>query len=165
MSRAARGAWLGQPLSTAALCRISEFLVSYKAARAAENEEIDLDCSLDRVLPRRRGGFGGRERTKTPSADLQASLRARRCPPRPMRRHATDGYEYSGAELQLTGRKMFEVDSCSMDSSRCILYYSKKGKCLRIDSIGERLRDMTVTRWADECPGAPPEATLAALKG
>jgi hypothetical protein len=46
---------------------------------------------------------------------------------RPMRRHATDGYEYIGAELQLTGRKMFEVDSCSMGSSRCVLYYAKKG--------------------------------------
>lgn len=84
---------------------------------------------------------------------------------RPTRQHAADGYEYSGAELQLTGRKIFEVDSCSMDSSRCILYYSKKGACLRMDSIGEQLRDMTVTRWADECPGAPPKASMASPKG
>lgn len=81
---------------------------------------------------------------------------------RPTRRHSSDGYEYSGAELQLTGHKIFEVDSCSTDSSRCILYYSKKGKCLRMDSIGEQLRDMTVTRWADECPDALPKASVVA---
>jgi len=74
----------------------------------------------------------------------------------PVRRHATDGYEYSGAELELTKRGIFEVDSCSADSSRCILYYRKKRECLRIDTIGERLGDMTVTRWANECPAAPP---------
>lgn len=38
----------------------------------------------------------------------------------------------------------------------------KKGKCLRMDSIGEQLRDMTVTRWADECPDAPPKASPVA---
>lgn len=74
----------------------------------------------------------------------------------PIRRHVTDGYEYSGAELELTKRKIFEVDSCSSDSSRCILYYRKKGECLRMDTIGEKLGDMTVTRWTNECPDAPP---------
>jgi hypothetical protein len=75
---------------------------------------------------------------------------------KPVRRHADDGYEYSGAELQLTRRKIFEVDSCSMDSSRCILFYAKKGACLRMDTIGEQLKNMEVTRWVDECPDAPP---------
>jgi phage tail sheath gpL-like len=70
--------------------------------------------------------------------------------------HAVDGYEYSGAELQLTARKFFEVDSCSSDSSRCIFYYAKRSTCLRIDTIGERLNDMTVTRWAVECPTPKP---------
>ena len=74
----------------------------------------------------------------------------------PIRRHATDGYEYSGVELELTKRKIFEVDSCSSDSSRCILYYRKKGECLRMDTIGEKVGDMTVTRWTNECPDAPP---------
>ena len=76
----------------------------------------------------------------------------------PIRRHATDGYEYSGAELELTKRRIFEVDSCSSDSSRCILYYQKKGECLRMDTIGEKLGDMIVTRWANECPEAPPRS-------
>lgn len=74
----------------------------------------------------------------------------------PIRRHATDGYEYTGAELELTKRKIFEVDSCSSDSSRCILYYRKKGECLRMNTIGEKLGDMTVTRWTNECPDGPP---------
>lgn len=76
---------------------------------------------------------------------------------KPTRRHISDGYEYSGAELRLTQGKIFEVDSCSMDSSRCVLFYSKKGACLRMDTIGEQLRDMAVTRWTDECPDAPPK--------
>lgn len=84
---------------------------------------------------------------------------------RPTRRHAADGYEYSGAELQLAGHKIVELDSCSMDSSRCILYYSRNGKCLRMDSIGEQLRDMTVTRWTDECPDAPQKRNAAAPQG
>lgn len=32
---------------------------------------------------------------------------------------------------------------------------SKKGTCLRVDTIGEQLNDMNVTRWTRECPEAP----------
>ena len=74
----------------------------------------------------------------------------------PTRRHMGDGYEYSGAELQLTRRKIFEVDVCSSDSARCILFYAKKGACLRVDTIGEQFAEMTVTRLANECPASPP---------
>ena len=80
---------------------------------------------------------------------------------KPIRRHTDDGYEYSGAELELTARKIFEVDTCSSDSSRCVLFYAKKGDCLRMDTIGERLNWMTVTRWANECPDAPPRRSGA----
>jgi len=76
---------------------------------------------------------------------------------KPTRMHTTDGYEYSGVERELATRKFFEVDVCSFDSSRCILFYSKKGACLRVDTIGEQVNDMTVMRWADECPDAPPK--------
>jgi hypothetical protein len=79
----------------------------------------------------------------------------------PVHRHATDDYEYSGAELELTKRRIFEVDSCSSDSSRCVLYYQRKGECLRMDTIGETVDVMTVTRWAHECPDAPPHQSAA----
>jgi phage tail sheath gpL-like len=69
--------------------------------------------------------------------------------------HTNDGYEYSGVEKELATRKFFELDTCSFDSSRCIFYYAKKGICLRVDTIGEQLNDMTVTRWTRECPEAP----------
>lgn len=72
--------------------------------------------------------------------------------PTPM--HATDGYEYSGVERELAARKFIELDTCSFDSSRCILYYSKKGACLRVDTIGEQFNNMAVTRWISECPEA-----------
>ncbi|MFG6203385.1 hypothetical protein [Pseudomonas retamae] len=74
---------------------------------------------------------------------------------KPTRMHATDGYEYSGVENELATRKYFELDTCSFDSSRCILYYSKEGSCLRVDTIGEQFNDMTVTRWTRECPETP----------
>jgi phage tail sheath gpL-like len=74
---------------------------------------------------------------------------------KPTRMHTNDGYEYSGVEKELATRKFFELDTCSFDSSRCILYYAKKGTCLRVDSIGEQSNDMTVTRWTRECPESP----------
>ncbi|MDR9865930.1 hypothetical protein [Pseudomonas baetica] len=74
---------------------------------------------------------------------------------KPTRMHTNDGYEYSGVEKELATRKFFELDTCSFDSSRCILYYSKKGTCLRVDTIGEQFNDMTVTRWTRECPEPP----------
>lgn len=73
---------------------------------------------------------------------------------KPTQMHTNDGYEYSGVEKELATRKFFELDSCSFDSSRCILYYTKKGTCLRVDIIGEQFNDMTVTRWTRECPEA-----------
>ncbi|WP_447784797.1 hypothetical protein [Pseudomonas germanica] len=73
---------------------------------------------------------------------------------KPKRMHTNDGYEYSGVEKELATRSFFELDTCSFDSSRCILYYAKKGTCLRVDTIGEQFNDMTVTRWTRECPEA-----------
>jgi hypothetical protein len=74
---------------------------------------------------------------------------------KPTRMHTSDGYEYSGVERELAARNFLELDTCSFDSSRCILFYSKKGACLRVDTMGEQLKDMAVTQWTDECPDAP----------
>lgn len=76
---------------------------------------------------------------------------------KPSRMHSSDGYEYSGVERELVARNFLELDVCSFDSSRCILFYSKKGACLRVDTMGEQLKDMMVTRWRNECPDAPSE--------
>jgi hypothetical protein len=57
----------------------------------------------------------------------------------------------------LVKRGFKEVDSCSVDSSRCILYYKKGGQCLRLDTMGEQVKFMKVVRWSEECPGAPPQ--------
>ncbi|MEN5314741.1 hypothetical protein [Pseudomonas koreensis] len=74
---------------------------------------------------------------------------------KPRQMHTNDGYEYSGVEKELAAHKFFELDTCSFDSSRCILYYSKKAACLRVDTIGEQLNEIKVTRWTSECPEAP----------
>ena len=76
---------------------------------------------------------------------------------KPTRMHTRDGYEYSGVERELAARDFLELDTCSFDSSHCILFYLKKDACLRVDTMGEQLKDMTVTRWSDECPDEPSE--------
>lgn len=72
---------------------------------------------------------------------------------KPIRMHAKDHYEYDGAERRLIERHFHEVDSCSVDAgANCVLYYSQKGQCLRVDTIGEQVHEMKVTRWTQECP-------------
>lgn len=76
---------------------------------------------------------------------------------KPIRMHAHDNYEYTGAEKHLADRKFLEVASCSIDAgANCILYYSKAAKCLRLDTVGEQIVDMKVTRWTNECPTRKP---------
>jgi hypothetical protein len=78
----------------------------------------------------------------------------------PVRAHADGGSEYDGTEKRLADRKFFEVDSCSTDSgSLCIFYYAKDGTCLRVDTVGEHVDAMRVTRWDDSCPNELPKTS------
>jgi hypothetical protein len=84
---------------------------------------------------------------------LEARSRIIRFGWKPIRMHGNDNYEYDGAEKRLAERSFLEVDSCSIDAgANCILYYSKAAKCLRIDTVGEQVAQMKVTRWTNECP-------------
>ncbi|RTL28051.1 MAG: hypothetical protein EKK47_16470 [Burkholderiales bacterium] len=74
----------------------------------------------------------------------------------PVPMHTNDHYVYEGVEKQLVKRGFKEVDSCSMDSSRCILYYKRGRECLRLDTVGEQVVGMKVEQWSSECPDAPP---------
>lgn len=69
----------------------------------------------------------------------------------PVPMHLNDGYRYDGVEKELVRRRFMEVDSCSNDSARCVLYYRKAESCLRLDTIGEHVRSMKVVRWTNEC--------------
>lgn len=72
---------------------------------------------------------------------------------KPIRMHGDGSEEFDGTEKRLIERKFYEVDSCSTDrGSLCILYYTRNGKCLRIDTEGEQVNDMRVTRWDESCP-------------
>jgi hypothetical protein len=53
---------------------------------------------------------------------------------------------------ELIKRKITEVESCSMDTSSCILFYKKDGKCLRLDTEGAAMKIMKVVAWSNECP-------------
>ncbi len=75
----------------------------------------------------------------------------------PVAMHPNDHYKYDGVEKEFVHRKFVEVDSCSNDSARCVLYYRKASACLRLDTIGEHIKGMTVVRWTDECP--PPASS------
>jgi hypothetical protein len=75
---------------------------------------------------------------------------------RPIPMHTEGGYAYEGVEKHLIKRGFNEVDSCSMDSSRCILFYRKGARCLRVDTIGEQVAIMKVVQWSHECPDAAP---------
>jgi hypothetical protein len=71
----------------------------------------------------------------------------------PVRMHRNDRYEYSGTEKELAARGFIEVASCSVDAgSLCIFYYRKALECLRLDTKGEHIKFMEVTRWTNECP-------------
>ena len=77
---------------------------------------------------------------------------------KPVRMHVDDNYEYDGTEKRLADRHFFEVDSCSTDrGTLCIFYYAKDGACLRVDTAGEQVDAMRVTRWDDSCPNEPPK--------
>jgi hypothetical protein len=79
---------------------------------------------------------------------------------KPVRMHVGDRYDYEGTEKRLADRNIIEVDSCSTDrGSLCIFYYAKDGMCLRIDTLGEQVDAMRVTRWDDSCPNEPPQPT------
>lgn len=72
---------------------------------------------------------------------------------KPIQMHQNDGYEYSGTERELAEKKILEVDACSVDAGvLCSFYYSKAKRCLRVDTVGESLGQMNVTRWMIECP-------------
>jgi hypothetical protein len=71
---------------------------------------------------------------------------------KPVRMHSSE-YEYTGTERLLAERHIYEVEACSTDrGSLCIFYYAMKKKCLRIDTVGEQVDAMRVTRWDRTCP-------------
>jgi hypothetical protein len=71
---------------------------------------------------------------------------------KPVRLHLNDRYEYSGTETIVIKLGFMEVDSCTVDAgSLCTFYYRKADQCLRIDTVGEQLRDMKVLHWMQEC--------------
>lgn len=71
---------------------------------------------------------------------------------KPVRMHGSE-YEYTGTERLLAERHIYEAEACSTDrGSLCIFYYVMKKKCLRVDTVGEQVDAMRVTRWAQTCP-------------
>jgi hypothetical protein len=71
---------------------------------------------------------------------------------KPVRMHNAE-YEYTGTERLLAERNIYEVEVCSTDrGSLCIFYYVMKQRCLRVDTVGEQVDTMRITRWDRTCP-------------
>lgn len=67
--------------------------------------------------------------------------------------HYEDNYEYSGTETEALELGIAEIYSCTVDAgSLCTFYYRKDDVCLRVNTIGEQVKDMTVTHWLFQCP-------------
>jgi hypothetical protein len=66
----------------------------------------------------------------------------------------TDDFPVTGEEAELIERKIFEVESCSMDGGAlCTFWYTKKGSCLKVTTRGEDLKSMRViSRKPNTCP-------------
>jgi hypothetical protein len=71
------------------------------------------------------------------------------------RMHTNDGFIYDGAARRLVDQKILEVESCSIDAgANCVFFYRRSRQCLRIDTVGEQVREMKATRWTSECPSS-----------
>lgn len=71
---------------------------------------------------------------------------------KPIHVHAHDDYEPMGVEHELAAAHINEFDSCSIDSSSCVMRYQRGTECLTLFTIGEKIRYMKVVQWSDECP-------------
>lgn len=124
-------------ISCAVAAGLAAFLTSTEPLAAATGDEKSGTTNLDLKV----GEPFLRVRTRIVKSGWK---------PNPV--HGKDNYEYSGAEKRLAERGFLEVDTCSVDAgANCILYYTKGSRCLRIDTVGEQVKQMTVTRWTDEC--------------
>ena len=74
---------------------------------------------------------------------------------RPINVHAHDDYVLMGVEHELAKMNMKEFDSCSIDFSNCLMRYKRSNECLSVFTIGEKVKDMKVVGWTDECPAPP----------
>jgi hypothetical protein len=83
---------------------------------------------------------------------------------KPVKIYRNVNYEYVGVENRLVEHGFLEFDACSIDAgSLCDFYYRKAGKCLRVDTVGEQVRDMKVLQWTHECP--PTQQTIQSQSG
>lgn len=70
----------------------------------------------------------------------------------PVNVHKDKDYTFIGVENELIKAHIEEVENCAIDKAICQFNYRKKNKCLRLFTQGERIEDMRVYHWTDECP-------------
>ena len=71
---------------------------------------------------------------------------------KPINVHAHDDYALMGVEHELAKMNIKEFDSCSIDSSSCVMRYKRGNECLTVFTIGEKIKYMKVVDWNNECP-------------
>jgi hypothetical protein len=70
---------------------------------------------------------------------------------RPVNIHANDDYALMGVEHELAKKRVKEFDACSIDYSNCVMRYKRGNECLTVYTSGEKIKDMKVVHWSDEC--------------
>ena len=72
----------------------------------------------------------------------------------PVNVHKGKDYTFIGVENALIKAHIEEVENCAIDKAICQFNYRKQSKCLRLYTQGEKIEDMRVYHWTDECPGS-----------
>jgi hypothetical protein len=66
--------------------------------------------------------------------------------------HRQYNYQHIGMDSKLYQLGFKAVESCSFEQSICVFNYRKNNRCLRLTSIGEKVKAMTVYQWSYQCP-------------
>jgi len=60
--------------------------------------------------------------------------------------------ERIGVENQLVKKQIIEIESCAIDQPLCIFNYKKGAACLRVMTRGEKVKDLVIDSWSNDCP-------------
>lgn len=76
----------------------------------------------------------------------------------PVNVHKDEKYKYIGIEKILIKKNLKELENCAIDRPYCIFNYKKADKCLRLIAFGEKIKDMKIVEWKNDCPDSDEKA-------
>ncbi|MFZ6647739.1 hypothetical protein ACO0LO_18595 [Undibacterium sp. TJN25] len=105
------------------------------------------------VAPRKAKGDPWEPEEDMPFAEARKQILAHGWKPVDMVARNERGHEFEWLERQIIARGWREMEFCTASGrSDCTFYYTKKKECMAVVATGERIKDMKVDIWVDECP-------------